>query len=182
MKKIVGKKINLRSINQKDVQSIYEHVKDPRITRYLLIKQPYTIKMARDFVKRAQADDKKKKAYHFGIEDKESKKIIGMISLRSWSHEHRHAEVGYWLGLKYHRQGIMSEALKLVLNFAFKRAKLVRVQAGVMRSNMASASLLKKVGFKYEGCLRKYFLNNGRWQDDLRFSILEQEYNKKRPV
>jgi len=138
------------------------------------------MKMARDFVRKTQTDDKKKKAWHFGIEDKQSKKIIGMISLRSWSHEHRHAEVGYWLGLKYHRQGIMSEALKLVLDFAFKKLKLVRVQAGVMKPNIASAQLLKKAGFKYEGCSRKHFFNNGRWQDDLRFAILIQEYLKKR--
>lgn len=180
MKKIIGQKINLRDINPKDAQSIYDNIKDKRITRYLLTKQPYTIKMARDFIKRVKVDDSHKKAYHFGIEDKKTKKIIGMVGLRSWSHEHRHAEVGYWLGLNYQRQGIMSEALTLVLDFAFKKVKLNRVQAGVMRPNVASAQLLKKLGFKYEGCSRRHFFRNGRWQDDLRFAILKEEYKTKK--
>jgi len=98
-----------------------------------------------------------------------------MIGLMKIDYNNKNAEIGYWLGKKYWGRKIMKEALKLILNFGFKELKLVRIYARVMHPNIASANLLEKSGFKYEGRMRKTTFRKGKWLDDLRYSILREE-------
>ena len=119
---------------------------------------------------------RKKKTFSLGIELKETKEIIGMVSLMNVDYDNKNAEIGYWLGKKYWGKGIMKEAIKLILDFGFKKLKLVRIYAKVMHPNITLAKLLEKSGFKYEGRMRKTILRRGKWMDDLRYSILNSEF------
>lgn len=176
--KIIGQKINLRSPQASDAKSIYQNINNKAILSYLLAPIPYHLSDTKKFIIRIQKKLKKKEAYTFGIEDKNSKQIIGIISLNNISQEHKYAELGYWLGQKYHRQGIMSEALSLVLDFAFKKIKLNCVWAGTIEKNIASQKLLKKYGFKSAGNMKKFLKINQRWHDDLRWQLLKDDYKK----
>ena len=63
---------------------------------------------------------------------------------------------------------------KIILNWGFKKLKLVRV----MHPNIASARLLEKSGFTDERKLRKNEFRNKRWCDELRYSILKEEFKE----
>lgn len=102
-----------------------------------------------------------------------------MISLMKIDYKNKNTEIGYWLGRKYWGKGIMKEAIKLILNFGFKKLKLVRIYARVMHPNISSAKLLEKSGFRYEGRMRKTILRRGKWMDELRYSILSNEFQLK---
>ena len=102
-----------------------------------------------------------------------------MIGLMNIDYNNKNAEIGYWLGKKYWRKGIMKEAIKLILNFGFKKLKLVRVYARIMHPNIFSAKLLEKSGFQCEGRTRKTTLRRGKWMDDLVYSILSNEFKTK---
>lgn len=82
------------------------------------------------------------------------------------------ASLGYWIGRPHCRQGYMSEALMAVLEFAFGRLDLHRVEAACLPQNAASAGLLLKCGFREEGFARAYLRINGKWQDHRLFAIL----------
>ncbi len=71
------------------------------------------------------------------------------------------AELGYWLARPYWGQGIMTEAVKAVMAFAFDSFDLVRITAHVFAFNQGSARVLEKAGFQLEGHLRKHYLKNG---------------------
>ena len=101
-----------------------------------------------------------------------------MISLMNIDEKNKNAEIGYWLGKKYWGKGIMREAVKLILQFGFKKLKLERIYAKVLHPNVASAKLLEKSGLRYEGRLRRATLRRGRWYDDLCFGILKTELRK----
>ena len=174
--KIEGKLINLRKLKKSDAISIYENVRDYDIARYTMIPYPYKLKGARDFIKATHRNIKRKKAFELGIENKESKEIIGMMSLLNVDPDNRNAEIGYWLGKKYWGRKIMKEAVKLILNFGFMELKLVRIHARVMHPNTTSAKLLEKSGFQYEGRMRKTVFRKGKWMDELRYSILKEEF------
>ena len=82
------------------------------------------------------------------------------------------ASLGYWIGECYARQGYMTEALAVALNFAFVRLGLHRVEAACLPGNYASRALLLKSGFTEEGYAREYLRIDGRWQDHQLFAIL----------
>lgn len=180
MEPIEGKRVRLRKIRKPDAKDIYENAKDKEIARHTTLPHPYRLKHAEEFIKKTQKGLRKKEYFELGIELKEEKKIIGMMSLLHVDYENKNAEVGYWVGKRYWRQGYGKEALDLILDFGFKRLKLARIYARVMHPNKASAKLLEKSGFEYEGRMRKTTLRKGRWMDDLRYAMLKEDYKRKK--
>jgi [ribosomal protein S5]-alanine N-acetyltransferase len=171
--RIVTERLILRPPTLKDAADIVENVNDLSVSKYLaLVPYPYTLKDARVFIKLS-----KNNRYNFGIILKSSEKLIGMIGFRSLDKFIKRADIGYWLGKNYWRQGITEEALRAIVKFAFRKLKLVRLQAGVFVENKASANLLKKVGFKKEGLRRKSgrAKSTGRWHDAYSFGLLRSD-------
>lgn len=85
------------------------------------------------------------------------------------------ASLGYWVGEPFARQGYMTEGLCAVLDFAFDRLALHRIEAACLPGNRASQGLLLKAGFKEEGYSRQYLRINGRWQDHRLFAVLQDD-------
>ncbi len=181
--KLPGKKINLRTLKKSDADSIFKYIKDSRVAKYLNTPNPYKLKDAYEYIRKTERELRKKELYNFGIASKDNNEIIGMISLMDVDWENKKAEIGYWLAKKYQGRKIMPEAISLILNFGFKKLKLHRIYAKVMHFNKRSANLLEKFGFKYEGRLRKTHHRKGKWLDELRYSMLKNEFkiyiNKK---
>ena len=92
------------------------------------------------------------------------------------------ANVGYWTGLPYLRQRVMSEALQIALEFCFTTLKLHRVEAATLPENLASRALLEQAGFRQEGLARQYLCIAGRWQDHVTFGILAEDTRPAVPV
>ena len=86
------------------------------------------------------------------------------------------ASLGYWVGEPFARQGYMTVALPLVLDFSFDRLRLHRVEAACLPSNIPSRSLLVRAGFQQEGYARQYLCIEGKWQDHLLFAILREDW------
>ncbi len=85
------------------------------------------------------------------------------------------ATLGYWIGAPHGNQGYMTDSLAVILEFAFSRIGLHRVEAACLPANEASRRLLLKSGFREEGYARDYLRINGRWQDHQLFAILSEE-------
>ncbi|PPR26485.1 MAG: putative ribosomal N-acetyltransferase YdaF [Alphaproteobacteria bacterium MarineAlpha10_Bin3] len=90
--------------------------------------------------------------------------------------------VGYWVGEAHARNGVMSEALQLLLNYAFDTLGLHRVEAACLPSNAPSRGLLAKSGFIQEGLARRYLRINGVWQDHVLFAILRADPRPGSPM
>jgi ribosomal-protein-alanine N-acetyltransferase len=90
------------------------------------------------------------------------------------------ASLGYWIGEPFARQGFMSEALGLILHFAFERLRIHRLEAACLPTNTPSRRLLGKLGFQEEGYARKYLCIDGRWQDHVLFALLHEDWKPGR--
>ena len=87
------------------------------------------------------------------------------------------ATLGYWIGATHARHGYTTEALWALLEYAFQRLGLHRVEAACLPGNEASRRLLLKVGFQEEGYAREYLRINGSWQDHQLFAIVRGEFS-----
>jgi ribosomal-protein-alanine N-acetyltransferase len=90
------------------------------------------------------------------------------------------ATLGYWIGAAHARRGYVTEALWAVLEYAFQRLGLHRVEAACLPGNEASRRLLLGSGFQEEGYAREYLRINGSWQDHQLFAILRGEFSARR--
>jgi ribosomal-protein-alanine N-acetyltransferase len=85
------------------------------------------------------------------------------------------ANLGYWMGAAFARQGYMTAAVAALLPFAFGTLRLHRVEAACIPANVASIRLLEKTGFKREGFARQYLCIDGVWQDHLLYARLKDD-------
>jgi RimJ/RimL family protein N-acetyltransferase len=83
---------------------------------------------------------------------------------------YRSAEIGYWLGEEYWGRGITSEALNAVSDHAFANHDLCRLFAHVFEWNIASARVLEKAGYQFEGRLRKSVTKDKQTIDQLMYA------------
>lgn len=88
---------------------------------------------------------------------------------------HRSAEIGYWLGEEFWGRGIATEALIAVTEHAFStNDNLCRLYAHVFEWNPASARVLEKAGYVFEGRLRKSVTKNGQTIDQLMYATVKE--------
>jgi len=83
--------------------------------------------------------------------------------------------LGYWVGEPYARQGYMKKGVRAIVWFVFDALRLHRLEAACLPENKASAALLTKSGFQYEGLARSYLKINGVWQDHWLFALLNDD-------
>lgn len=88
--------------------------------------------------------------------------------------------LGYWVGAPYARQGVMSDGLSCVIEYAFQHLHLHRLEAACLPRNAASQGVLRKCGFREEGFAPKYLRINGVWEDHLLFALLADEVMQRR--
>jgi ribosomal-protein-alanine N-acetyltransferase len=85
---------------------------------------------------------------------------------------HRSAEIGYWLGEEFWGRGIATQALIAVTDYAFANYDLCRLYAHVFEWNPASARVLEKAGYEFEGRLRKSVTKDGQTIDQLMYAVV----------
>lgn len=83
--------------------------------------------------------------------------------------------LGYWVGQRYARQGLMCEAIEALVHYAFTTLDLSRIEAACLPGNTASRGVLEKSGFKYEGVAQSYLQINGRWRNHVLYSNLRSD-------
>ena len=137
----------------------------------------YKVSTHRDIIKRELEEIKcgrMLKFWIYKIEDKN--RIIGMINFANiFKGAFLSSTVGYKLDEYEQHKGYMTEALHAAIVIVFKEIKLHRIEANIMPHNKPSIELVKRLGFEYEGLAKKYLKINGKWEDHIHMTILNDE-------
>ncbi len=103
--------------------------------------------------------------------------ICGLVNLDGLDFPNSHAEIGIAITNKLQRgQGFASEALQLLLDFAFGELNLQRIWCRIISGNDPSVRLFTRTGFVQEGVLRQHVRRSGAFRDMLVFGLLRDEY------
>ena len=115
-------------------------------------------------------------AYPFLIFDMKTEELIGELNINNVQRGVlQSCSIGYWISKDKIGLGFMSESISLIKNFIFNELNLHRIEAACLESNVSSLNVLKNNDFHFEGIARKYLKINGKWQDHLIYSSLENE-------
>lgn len=166
----------LRRFKYEDYEEVYENIGcDKNVHKYIPSIPWNNPEKSREFIKlNIQLYSDNLKHYFWAIIYEN--KIVGAISLLNVE-DNDSAELGYCLGSQWWDNGIISEAARAVLSYAFKIVGFHRIYATCHVDNLASKGVLKKVGMSYEGRLRDGQKNPDDSYSDLDlYSILENEF------
>ena len=126
-----------------------------------------------NYISRCERDD----FAGFLICQKEGNAIVGSINLSQiFRGGFKSAYLGYQVGASFAGRGYMTEAIQLVLRYAFDKMKLHRLEANIQPHNAASRALVKRAGFRQEGYSRKYLKIGGQWRDHERWAIVAEDW------
>jgi RimJ/RimL family protein N-acetyltransferase len=162
----------LRRWRQGDEQSLARHANNYKIWRNVRDRfpHPYTLEDAHGWISEASLDET---PTNFAIVVDGA--AVGGIGLIFHDDIHRHtAEIGYWLGEEFWGRGIVTEAVRAVSDWAFAHFDLRRIYAGVIEWNQASARVLEKAGFQFEGRMRKAVTKEGVTMDELLYALVRE--------
>jgi len=139
----------------------------------LRIPHPYSIADGEKFIHAVQSVEGTDAA--FAVVLREGLSLVGGVGLHLQL-EHGRAELGYWIAVPYWGQGFATEAALAVARYGFEELGLHRIYASHFAGNIASGSVLKKIGMKYEGRQRGPILKWGQYLDLELYGLLRSEW------
>ncbi|WP_426479483.1 GNAT family N-acetyltransferase [Chryseobacterium sp. CBSDS_008] len=145
--KLETQRLLLRNINESYVEDILRIRSNEVINQFVRRNSPKNSYDALQFILTIKKNTQNNQTFYWGISLKEQLNLIGTICLWNFSEDRKTAEVGYELLPEYHRQGIMSEALKAVLDFGCNELHLQEIVAITNTFNENSKGLLLKHHF-----------------------------------
>lgn len=172
---LLGAKVELRTPHLRD----FTDWRDVRLSSRGFLEQweprwdeaDYSRSAFRDRLRQYQTLSDQDQAFSFFIFGRETGQFCGAITLSNIRRGiAQMGTLGYWIGTRFARQGLMTDAIATLLAHTFSELGLHRVEAACLPHNEASIRLLQKCGFTEEGYAASYLKIAGRWEDHLLFA------------
>lgn len=166
----------LRQLTLADTDFVFHQFSDPQVCQYLMDEPPVaTMEEAQGIINFFMNPEEKKRV-RWGIVRKADQRLIGTCGFHNWHQAYYRAEIGYDLAPDCWGQGMMGEALRVVIDHGFRRMELNRLDAYIYVDNPRSIGLAEKLGFKREGLLRDYFCLDGVFYDHYLYGLLRRDW------
>ena len=164
------KTCSVRSWDWRDRDQIVKHANNRKVWINLRDRfpHPYTVNDARRWLEMV-VDQKPETNFAIAV----ANEAVGGIGF-TVQHDvaRRSAEIGYWLGEEFWGRGIATEALVAVTGHAFSNYDICRLYAHVFDWNGASARVLEKAGYVFEGRMSKSVTKDGQTIDQLMYATI----------
>lgn len=148
-------RLTLQLVSERNLPGLLAVHSVDEVCRYLPFATWQDMEDAKRWYARASDRHREGGAIQWVVIERDSGTVCGMCLLFNYESSHARAEVGYSLGRDFWGRGMAREALSAVLVHGFDTLGLYRLEARVDSRNSASAGLLRRLGFKHEGCLRR---------------------------
>lgn len=174
---IDGKNITLRGLELSDVDELMKHWNDLELRQFLGDIAPNSKEEEIEWIKSTWKERKEKIGYTFAIELKSKKLLIGSVGVREIDWHSRSGELAISLYNKnYWNKGYGTEAVKMILDYAFKWLNLNSVWLRVWSYNKRAISCYEKTGFRKTGKLRNRRYLDGKYHDNIFMDMLASEW------
>lgn len=176
MPRLESERMSFRAIKRSDLYDIYEYSSNPKTSQYLLWNPHKSISETKEFIEIVLSKYKSGDYNDWAIVYKKTGKMIGTCGFTRIDEENSLVEIGYVLNPDFWGMGLATEAVEIILKFAFDIIKANRVEAKFIFGNNASLAVMKKVGMKLEGYYRDAMFVKGKYRTIGVASILKKEY------
>jgi [ribosomal protein S5]-alanine N-acetyltransferase len=170
--------LSLRQITSADAASVAAIFGDPLVARYMgipLIRSDRQLVQLLDDIANGLRE---KTLFQWGISLGSAPGLVGTCTLAHISWPNERAELGFALASSRWGQGLMRQALPVLLDWAFTDLGLHRIEADVDPRNDRSLRLLERLGFEREGYLRERHVVAGERQDTVLLGLLAHQWRR----
>jgi len=178
--KIETDRLIIRDHIDQDVDSIHILLSDEKAMYYLPDIKTDTLDESKqnlyEAIKESQLQNRVK--YFFAITMKETNQYVGEIgyTVTVGCSLGKVVNLGYFILPIYWGKGIVTEAVKAVISYAFNHSDIVKIETGCIKENIGSERVMKKAGMVKEAEFRKHVLLHSELRDRVEYRLLKEEW------
>jgi ribosomal-protein-serine acetyltransferase len=127
------------------------------------------------FIRMARKQFAADEGMHFGILDEDGA-IIGTVGFHRFDWQNRATSIGYWLSADHQGRGVMTEAVRALVDHAFGERDLHRIEISAAVGNARSRAIPERLGFREEGVRRDAERHGERYLDLVLYAMLAPDW------
>jgi ribosomal-protein-alanine N-acetyltransferase len=174
---LVGKKVTLRELEVSDAPALFAMLTPEEVSRFIS-PPPTTVEGFERFIMWARAERAAGRYACFAVVPHRMETAIGLFQVRQLEPGFATAEWGFALGSAFWGTGMFVDGAEMAVNFAVETIGVLRLEARAAVANGRGNGALRKLGAVQEGVLRRSFLKNGQFLDQMLWSILGEEWRQ----
>lgn len=173
--KFETERLIIRRIQAEDWQDFYEILGNELTMNFL--GRANTLEEVKGYVENQSNQEYHDYSGNYAIVLKDENKVIGQFGLEINS-KHSKASISYLFNSNYWNKGYAIESAKYMVDYAFNKINLNRIEGDCVEENESSLKIFKKLNMKYEGKFRKARFNKrlNKYFDVVYYAILNSEY------
>ena len=177
MKTLKGNDIYIRALEPNDLEFIYGIENDQSIWEVSNTNTPYSRFLVKQYLENAHQDIYEAKQLRLAICQDQDFPAVGLVDLFDFDPKNNRAGVGIVIqGTENRNQNIGSEALDLLIEYAFSNLNLHQLYANIGTENVASIALFTKFGFEMIGVKKDWTFVNGIYKDEAIFQLINTKF------
>lgn len=169
-----GNKVRLRALEPSDVEILYRLENDPAVWHLSTTLAPFSRFTLEQYILNS-ADIYTNKQIRFmidAIDLADHEETIGALDLFDFEPVHQRAGIGIIVTETFRGKGYASEALGLLIKYAFETLQLHQVFCNISPENQESLNLFRSKGFKMVGTKKEWNKVNNAWYDECLFQLI----------
>lgn len=174
MQTLEGENIRLRAIEPEDLTFLFTIENNESFWEISHTQTPFSKYLLKQYLENAHLDIYQAKQLRLLIEEKNTKKSVGMIDLFNFDPQHNRAGVGIVILQKFQQKGYASEALRILIKYSFTHLKLHQLYANIIADNSKSLSLFAKHNFVKVGIKKDWILSNKTYKNEILFQLINE--------
>ena len=178
---IRGEKVTLRELRHSDAEALLAMLTSEEVAEFVS-PLPRTVEGFNGFITEALHERALGNSFCFGIVPDGYEDAMGLFQVRQIDPGFGSAEWGFAIGSPFWGSGVFVQGAKAIIDFSFGTVGVHRLEARSILSNARGNAALRKVGAMEEGILRRSFQRNGRFFDQILWSILKDDWRLVHPV
>jgi RimJ/RimL family protein N-acetyltransferase len=174
---LVGAKVTLRELEVSDAPALFSMLTPEEVSRFIS-PPPTTVEGFEKFITWARAERAAGRYVCFAVVPHGMQTAIGLFQVRQLEPGFATAEWGFAIGSAFWGTGMFVDGGQMVVKFAIETLSVLRLEARAAVANGRGNGALRKLGAVQEGILRRSFLKNGQFLDQMLWSILAEEWRE----
>ena len=170
-----GRRIMLRELVKSDALSLLSMVSSEEVAKFIS-PPPTTPQGFEKFITWAQRERQAGNQFTFGMVPEGCDHAVGLVQVRAIAPRFSVAEWGFAVGSPFWGTGLFLDSARMTLDFAFQHTAINRLEARAVVQNGRGNGALRKLGAVQEGVLRGSLLRDGKYLDQVMWSIVSQDW------
>lgn len=172
MATLLGKHISLRALEPEDLDFLFSIENDESFWEISNTQLPFSKYILKNYIENAHQDIYEAKQYRFVICDT-TNTPVGMIDLFEFEPQHSRVGVGLLILPNYQQKGYASDALELIIEYAFTHLNAHQLFANITQDNSKSIALFEKFDFKMAGNKKDWIFFNNGYKNELLYQLIK---------